>query len=741
MTQSQRDAKEIEIDITFLKLLKNKNIKYTMQQQQAIFHKSGPALILAVPGSGKTTTIIGRVGNLILNQKVNPNNILAITFSKASALDMKKRFKSIFADVIKDDVRFSTIHAFANMVVSSYNRKFNKNLVLLKAWQINYIIKDIYQYIFNEEVSEEKLESYITGISYIKNKMLSKDDIKKYEDKTELDEIGRILNRYDKLKREKNCYDYDDMLELCLGILKENKVTLEFLREKYKYILLDEGQDTSKLQFEIIKLLIQPKNNIFMVADDDQTIYDFRGACPEQLLDIKSLLPNIKTYFMEQNFRSTKEIITVANNVIRNNKSRYEKTMFTNRKENRKSVDLIYLEDTQQQNKYIVEHIINEKTDTALLYRNNLSAIPVANILHKNGIKFYINNYKTNFFNHWIVKDVMCIIRLINDSSDVEALSNIYYKMKTYLNKNMINRLVGLDTHGEDVFEYIINNFELKDHVYDRILTLKICFEEARKKKVGKGIKDILSQIDYIEYIDKMPEKSTTFNEIISTIIEVLDDVDDYSEADGKIFGLSKIIESSTNNRDSNIFLSTLHGAKGLEFSEVYLLNVLDSIIPAIKKGNMEKNKKAVESDRKLFYVGLTRAKDKLKILVPGSNGSIFVQEMFEGNFKNEYINIISKTQKNFNYPVICLNNKENVENNEVSIYENSFINIENLKVGVKVVHMNPVSNQKKKDMQYEGIITNIKENKIEIEFDELGKRTYLLKYLLDKNLIKVIEE
>ncbi|NRT88964.1 ATP-dependent helicase [Clostridium beijerinckii] len=739
MTQFQKSEENFQIDNTFLKFLESKKIKYTPQQMQAIFHANGPALVLAVPGSGKTTTIIGRIGHLILNHNVNPKNILAITFSKASALDMRKRFKNIFGDMARDDLRFSTIHAFANMVVSSYNRKFNKNLVLLKSWQINYIIKDIYKDIFKEEASEDKLEPYITGISYIKNKMLSKDDIEKYEGKTDLDEIGIILDRYDELKREKNWYDYDDMLELCLGILKENRVTLEFLREKYKYILLDEGQDTSKLQFEIIKLLIQPKNNIFIVADDDQTIYDFRGACPEQLLEIRSFLPNIKTYFMEQNFRSTKEIIGVANNVIRNNKSRYDKTMFTNKKESGKSVDLIYLEDTQEQSKYIVEHIINKENGIALLYRNNLSAIPVANILHKSGIKFYINNYKTNFFNHWIVKDIMYIIRLINDSSDVEALSNIYYKIKTYLNKNMINRLVSLDIYGEDVFEYIIDNFELKGHVYDRILTLKICFEEARKKKVGKGIKDILSQIDYTEYIEKMPDKSSVFNEIISTIIEVLCGVDNYSEANEKILELREIIEASTNNIDSNIFLSTFHGSKGLEFNEVYLLNILDSVIPAVKKTNIEKNKEEVEADRKLFYVGLTRAKNKLKIIVPGVNESIFVKEMFGGDLKSENINVISKTQKNINYPVELVSKSNEKIQNEKNICKNNLVNIEELKVGTKVIHTNPVLNGKKNDLEYKGIISNIEENKIEIDFDCLGKRTYLLNYIIDNNLIKII--
>lgn len=362
----------------------------------------------------------------------------------------------------------------------------------------------------------------------------------------------------------------------------------------------------------------------------------------------------------------------------------------------------------------------------------------MANILNKNGIKFYINNYKTNFFNHWIVKDVMCIIRLINDSSDVEALSNIYYKIKTYLNKNMINRLVSLDTYGEDVFEYIINNFELKDHVYDRILTLKICFEEARKKKVGKGIKDILSQIDYTEYIEKMPDKSSVFNEIISTIIEVLCGVDNYSEANEKILELGEIMESSAYNRDSNIFLSTFHGSKGLEFNEVYLLNVLDSIIPAVKKTNLEKNKEEVEADRKLFYVGLTRAKYKLKIMVPGVNESIFVKEMFGVNLKSENISVISKTQKNINYPFEL--QQDVIQMKKEKINYNNRINIDDLKIGIRVAHMNPISNGKKSDIEYKGVVSNIEENKIEIDFDCLGKRTYLLNYIIENNLIKIIK-
>lgn len=734
------DIEDKKMNGKFLELMESKGIKYTKQQMEAVFHKNGPALVLAVPGSGKTTTIIGRIGNLILNYNVNPMNILAITFSRASALDMDRRFKSLFSNEIKQEIKFSTIHSFANMVVSSYNRKFKKNLALLKSWQITYIIQEIYKDIFKEEASEEDLESYITAISYIKNKMLSEKEIKAYETELGIKKIGDLLKRYDSIKKEKNYYDYDDMLELCLLILKENNVTLEFLREKYKYILLDEGQDTSKLQFEIIRLLASPKNNIFIVADDDQSIYGFRAACPEILLDINSIFKNTKIYFMEQNFRSTKAIIEVANKIIENNKERYDKVIFTDDNNECKSVELVYLDNIINQNKFIIDNIQNSTNDIALLYRNNLSAIPIANTLYKNGIQFQINNFKANFFSHWVVKDIIQLLNLINNPSDKEALSNLYYKIKTYLNKNMISKLLNEDLKGQDVFEYLLNNFKLKEHEYDRILTLKICFEEARKKKVSTGIEDILSQTYYMEYIEKMKGKSTGHQEVIDTLIELFNDVENYSEANMAIETLKSVIEASSNNKESKVFLSTLHGSKGLEFTEVYLLNILDSVIPTKKKDSFYLDDDEIEEDRRLFYVGTTRAKKKLYMLIPGQEPSIFIDELLEKELSSNYL-----TTKRISNKTICYDMKQEKENekinNAIEQYNSELINLDNFKVGVKVIHERAFTLPRGVFFPEKGVISCINGDIIEIEYKDNTKKKYSLKALLHLDVIKIISE
>ena len=716
----------------FLKVVEKKGIKYTKQQKEVVFHKDGPALVLAVPGSGKTTTMIGRIANLILNHNIDPINILAITFSRASAIDMNKRFKNLFGDTIKGEVKFSTIHSFANMVLMSYNKRFNLNLTLLKAWQINHIIKEVYTEVFKIDISDENLEAYVTGISYIKNKMLSEKEIVEYENESELKKIGVILNKYDTLKKERNYYDYDDMLELCLKILNENKVTLEFLREKYKYVLLDEAQDTSLLQYEIIKLLVTPKNNVCLVADDDQLIYQFRGATPEVLLNVNSLFPNAKIYFMEQNFRSTKAIVEVANRVIKNNDKRYKKKIHTEKIENYKSVELVYLKDINNQNEYILKSIENNSNSIALLYRNNLSVIPIANALYSNGIRFNINNYKTTFFNHWIVKDIMNIINLINDPSDKIALSNIYYKIKTYLSKNIINKLLSIDIKGEDVFSFLLSNFSLKEHEYDRILTLKICFEEARKKSVANGVRDILYEISYIQYIEKMNDKSTTIDEVITTLIEILRDVNNYKEANNKILELRHIIENSSNNKDVNVFLSTLHGSKGLEFTDVYLLSMLDSIMPSKNKANIDSKKDEIEDDRRLFYVGITRAKETLKILIPGQNCSLFIDELLKENIDNSYLTINSKNNKTIIYEIEDNNfidkNKKQSSNNITEQISFS--------VGDRVIYKKA---GKEKNKSVKGIVKEIERDKIKIELEGYGLKMYSLKVLLENNLISNI--
>ena len=306
-------------------ILKKKNIQLTEQQKKAILHHGGSALILAVPGSGKTTTIMGRIGYLIHSGQARADNILAITFSKASAIDMTDRFKSFFNEEDLGNVRFSTIHAFGNWVVGQYNKQLGIQERLITQKEAYNAIKKSYTAATGEYLTDENLDSYVTAIEFIKNRLLKNEKLQDYCRRSDLKALQDVLLGYESYKKNNHLYDYDDMLIKTIKILNSNTTTREFFQKKYKHICVDEVQDTSILQHQLIRLLVNSDSNIFMVGDDNQSIYGFRGADNRIILNINELYPNTKCYLMEENFRSAKNITDLANIVIEENKNRYDK--------------------------------------------------------------------------------------------------------------------------------------------------------------------------------------------------------------------------------------------------------------------------------------------------------------------------------------------------------------------------------------------------------------------------------
>lgn len=304
----------------------------SIEQEEAINHLNGPALVLAVPGAGKTTVLIHRTKELINKHGTNPDRILSITFSKASALDMKDRFMNIFPDLPHNLVKFSTIHAFCFSLIRefSYINKTTYRLIEDDKNQLNKysLLKKIYLDLNKDYITEEKLDSLLNSIGYIKNMMISPEEFLK-NNKTDIERFLDIYKIYDDYKRKNNLIDFDDMLTISLEILYDNKYLLDKYRKKYDYFQLDEGQDTSNVQLTIIKLLAHPNNNLFIVADDDQSIYGFRGASPKSLLEFNKNYTNGKLFFMEKNYRSTKNIVSICNKFIKTNKLRYNKEIST----------------------------------------------------------------------------------------------------------------------------------------------------------------------------------------------------------------------------------------------------------------------------------------------------------------------------------------------------------------------------------------------------------------------------
>lgn len=623
-------------------LEKNKGIKLTTQQQAVVNSLDGSFLILAVPGSGKTTSLCLRTGNLIFSHGIPADRILTMTFSRASARDMEDRFNAILSEFTsKTNIKpkFSTIHSFAYGVVNKHYRY--KEMIESQDASINknMLLKNIYKNITKEYIQEDKFEELTTGISYIKNKML---DINILSD-DEINEIctvesfKEVYNTYERYKLQNSLLDFDDMLTIAYDILLKNPSILNYYRDKFDYIQLDEAQDTSNIQFSIVSLLAEPKNNILYLADDDQSLYSWRASEVKYLLDFKEKYPAGTIYFMEHNFRSTKDIIELSNEFIKSNVERYDKNMFTN-KESDRPITVVSLKDEKEELNYIVEQInaSNKYSDNAVLYRNNLLSVPLVNELYKNNIPFYIREQDNKFFTHWVITDILSFIKLSIDKNDFDSLLRIYYKCNLFLNKELIqncqkyndgcgclNALLRMDN--------LTTNQTLK--VVELIDNLRI-LEGSKGKKIADVIFNILG---YEEYLKKNAKRLGYSFENLANILTafrlITEDCESVKDVFVKFTTLKDLMKNSYYNRNKNVVtLTTIHGSKGLEFERVYVMGMVEDIFPSKQSVNKlkEGNRALLEEERRLCYVAMTRGKTYVDLItLKYKNGNKAAPSMF----------------------------------------------------------------------------------------------------------------
>ena len=613
-------------------------------QEKAINHIDGPALILAVPGAGKTTVLIHRTINLILNHKVNPERILSITFSKASAKDMKSRFLKFFPELSHSTINFSTIHSFCFNLLREYAyiNKTKFTLIEEEKNQLNKfnIIKKIYLDINNEYITEEKLESLLNSMGYIKNMMINTDEFLK-DSKINIDNFKLIYNTYESYKKDNNLIDFDDMLTIALDILLKEKSILNRYRLKYDYFQVDEGQDVSKVQMELIKLLSFPKNNLFIVADDDQSIYGFRGAYPEGLFNFTKEYKNAQLFFMEQNYRSSKNIVSVCNNFIKGNTLRYNKNISTDNKY-LEPINIIKVNSMNDQYKIIIDDIKNrDLSKCCILYRNNLSSIGLIEVLERNNIPFYMRDTKVRFFNHWLLQDIINFMIFAQDTSNLNIYENIYYKNKGYISKKQINYAKKLN-YNLCVFDRLLDFPGLSEFYKRTLRELKLDFKKLSKINPKDAIEYIEYNLEYERYLKENSIKfGYTYDSLKTTIYYlklIASTAENLSDLLDRLKHLQYLCFNSKNNKDA-ITLSTIHSAKGLEFDRVYMIDLVDedfpstSSIEAFNKGNFH----LLEEERRLFYVGMTRAKHYLSLITMKNigdktvNQSRFIGELEKG--------------------------------------------------------------------------------------------------------------
>ena len=596
-------------------------MKLTEKQFQAANHINGPCLVLAVPGAGKTTMLLKRIN--ILEKYIDPSHILSLTFSKTQANDMKIRYNGL-------KTNFMTIHAFCYLIIRNYYKKKNRRIKILESddlYNKYNLIKQIYLNINGKIISSEDLDDFFSHVGYMKNSM---DDIS-YLKNSQIKNIEKVYRAYEKFKKENFYIDFDDMQVIALKLLNEDNRLLRSVKSKYKYIQLDEGQDTSLIQFKLLEKIVYPENNLMVVADDDQSIYSFRAANPDYLLNFKKIYPDSKILTMDENHRSQANIVIGSKNFINQNQNRFKKDLYTNHPATT-PIRLARLKNSKDAYKYIISHLDSNKK-TAILYRNNISSLNMVSFLLKDNRDFSINNGSYDFFDSKILKDIINIISFSEDFDDVELFSNIYYMIKTYLNREDIEKL-NQKPINYDIFDYLHEIVD--DEKSYNLMRKEKEFKYLRKLNLDKKIAYIYSNMGYRDYIKVFSNKyyeviinKALYVESLINFTKGLKDLDQFYEK-------KLIFEKILNKRnDSNLILSTIHKSKGLEYDDVFVIDLIENEFPMLL--DMNDNYMRIEEERRMFYVAMTRARSNLYLLsLKNRNGMKVKASIFYEDIKNQ---------------------------------------------------------------------------------------------------------
>ncbi|MFT4444509.1 ATP-dependent helicase [Parvimonas sp. G1967] len=615
-------------------------MKFTSQQVDAIKHFEGPALILAVPGSGKTTVLLNRILNLIKNHNIDSSEIISITFSKSQGIDMEKRFLAQNPE-FRGKITFKTIHAFCYEIVRNYMKLKNIKKTLIEGnneFNRILILKRVYYQKNYKKLSDEEINDFFSIYDFTKNKMYDFEGyIRKNHFISNRSLMLKLYNLYDEIKIQNNFMDFNDLLILANEYISTDKKLLKALKNRYKFFQIDEGQDTSTLQFEIIRKIVFPENNVFIVADDDQSIYSFRGASPENLLNFKNIYPNSKIFFMDKNFRSTKNIIKISNKIIQGNKIRYEKSSKHTTEES-SQIMLFKVKNSIIQARELVKRIfeINPNETIGVLYRNNISSLYVADILKNNSIEFFIKENKFDFYSNRILNDVKNILLFSEDTTDLEVFKRIYFKLNAYIKKDFIAKLE-YKPYNQCVLESLLDLDELNDFYLNKFTSLRNDFKRLKRMKMEDKIDCILYELGYGDYLDNFNDFSNLNYNLIFDLIKYLSkDLKTFDEFIEKLDNLKELLKNASNS-NSNISISTIHSAKGLEYDNVFIMDLIDGEFPQKSILNSF-DEKLLEEERRLFYVAMTRAKKRLFLFTIKERNNLPVEpSIFYNELKNKY--------------------------------------------------------------------------------------------------------
>ncbi|MDO4327775.1 MAG: ATP-dependent helicase [Lachnospiraceae bacterium] len=604
-------------------------------QSQAVCHGKGPMMVLAGPGSGKTTVIVGRVRHLVEQQGVNPSNILVITFTRAAAREMEERYLACEQNSSGGRVSFGTFHSVFFRILKLAYQYGGENIVK-EEQRIQFIRERMEKLSLDVEDEGEFIQSVLSEISAVKGEMMSLDH---YYSKNCSEEIFKALYQaYEERLRQLGLLDFDDMLVMCYQLFQERKDILSAWQRKYQYILIDEFQDINRIQYEVMRMMALPENNLFVVGDDDQSIYRFRGAKPELMLGFPKDYPEAKQILLDVNYRSTPQIVNTAGRLIIHNKARFSKSIRANKKPGRPVVTRIWQDGAEE-----VEAICQEirdyiragaaYEDIAVLFRTNQGPRLLVEKMMEYSIPFQIRDELPNIYDHWIARNLLDYILVARGHGERGRVLSIINRPKRYISRDALE--------GEMVnWEQVKSFYQDKGWMVERIEDLQYHLMSIRKMAPTAAINYIRKAVGYNDYLKEYAQfRRMKPEELLEVADQIQESAAEYKTCEAWFQHILEYKEQlaqqakDRNRKKEGVSLMTMHSSKGLEFRIVYILDANEGVTPH-HKAFLDAD---MEEERRMFYVAMTRAKERLHVYYvkeryhKKQEVSRFVKEYLEG--------------------------------------------------------------------------------------------------------------
>ena len=600
------------------------------EQKEAVITTDGPLLVIAGAGSGKTRVLTHKIAYLISEKNVSPYNILAITFTNKAAKEMKERVEKIVSEDVKN-MWISTFHSSCVRILRKDIDKigYETNFVIFDSSDQKTLIKEC-QKELNIDDKNFSYQYLISEISKAKNQLLeAKDYLAQNQSNFRLSKVANVYMLYEKKLKANNALDFDDLIMKTTQLFLENPEVLMYYQQKFKYILVDEYQDTNMAQFTLVNLLAAGNGNICVVGDDDQSIYAFRGADMRNILEFEAAFPGARTIKLEQNYRSTGTILNAANEVIKNNLGRKGKNLWTENGDGEK-IQFFRANDEREEARHIIDQIkflANEKGvkygDFGVLYRINAQSRIIEEYLMSEALPYKVVG-GMKFYDRKEIKDIIAYLRVIYNPQDNLSLKRIINEPKRGIGKTAIENIQNCATENETSCFEILRNIDVYPNVARAVNTIKEFTRVIEDIKNQEGIISVSEIIEKVVkdtgYLDSLTQEETIENQTrIENIAEFVSVAEEYEKEAANpsladflenIALVSDLDEKSEENTDA-ITLMTMHSAKGLEFPVVFLPGMEEGVFPGYRSIG---NESEIEEERRLCYVGITRAREKLFI-------------------------------------------------------------------------------------------------------------------------------